>query len=158
MLCGQSGNTFACEQPPPFFQEKLASLTTIFGILTKWPKSVRHNYRVYSSSSLKMKILFDHCTNSRSLVVTDSNNKWGFKLKKPCTLTSMPNCNIQNNIRTYDSNVWWQELTGDSPKGTLILAWKQLPLTRTHRIVGPMAKITAASDEIITQSDVFKIQ
>ena len=78
-----------------FFALSFISLTIIFGILTKLSKSVRHNYRVYSSSSLKMKILFDHCTNSWSLVVTDSNNKWGFRLKKPCTLTSMPNCNIQ---------------------------------------------------------------
>ena len=83
-----------------FLTLSFSSLTIIFGILTKWSKSVHHTYRVYSSTSLKMKILFDHCTNSWSLVVTDSNNKWGFKLRKPCTLTSMPNCNIQINIRT----------------------------------------------------------
>ena len=58
-----------------FLKLSFTSLTIIFGILTKWSKSVHHNYRVYSSSSLKLKILFDHCTNSWSLVVTDGNNK-----------------------------------------------------------------------------------
>ena len=49
----------ACRQQN-FFTLSFISLTIIFVILTKWSKSVHHNYRVYSSSSLKMKILLEN--------------------------------------------------------------------------------------------------
>ena len=74
----------ACQQQN-FLTLSFISLTIIFRILTKWSKSVHHNYRVYPSSkklrnnclimTLSLVVTRDHCTTSWSLVVTVTTNK-----------------------------------------------------------------------------------